>query len=58
MIGLEQAGQIREAAFVFLAIPWPNIEVDPETYVVTVDGAPCTCDPAERVPLARRYVLK
>jgi urease subunit alpha len=36
----------------------PLIEVDPETYRVTADGEPCTCEPAERVPLGRRYVLK
>jgi len=36
----------------------PDIQVDPETYSVTVDGELCTCEPAERVPLARRYVLK
>jgi urease subunit alpha len=36
----------------------PSIEVDPETYRVTVDGEVCTCDPVERVPLGRLYVLK
>lgn len=36
----------------------PAIEVDPETYRVAVDGEPCTCDPVERVPLGRLYVLK
>jgi urease subunit alpha len=36
----------------------PAIEVDPETYRVTADGEPCTCEPASHVPLGRRYVLK
>jgi urease subunit alpha len=36
----------------------PAIDVDPETYRVTVDGEHCTCDPVDRVPLGRRYVLK
>jgi urease subunit alpha len=36
----------------------PSVEVDPETYRVTVDGELCTCDPVERVPLGRLYVLK
>jgi urease subunit alpha len=36
----------------------PEIQVDPETYRVTVDGEPCTSEPAERVPLGRRYILK
>ncbi|MEA2402190.1 MAG: urease subunit alpha [Thermoleophilaceae bacterium] len=36
----------------------PVIEVDPETYRVTADGELCTCEPVDRVPLGRRYVLK
>jgi urease subunit alpha len=36
----------------------PAIDVDPETYRVSVDGELCTCDPVERVPLGRLYVLK
>jgi len=36
----------------------PAIDVDPETYRVTVDGELCTCDPVDRVPLGRLYVLK
>jgi urease subunit alpha len=36
----------------------PAIEVDPETYRVTVDGELCTCAPVDRVPLGRLYVLK
>jgi urease subunit alpha len=36
----------------------PAIEVDPETYRVTADGELCSCDPVDRVPLGRLYVLK
>jgi urease subunit alpha len=35
----------------------PNIEVDPETYRVTVDGQHLTCEPATKLPLAQLYNL-
>jgi urease subunit alpha len=35
----------------------PNIEVDPETYEVRVDGELLSCAPAETLPLAQRYFL-
>lgn len=35
----------------------PNLEVDPETYEVRVDGKLITCGPAEVLPLAQRYFL-
>ena len=35
----------------------PRIEVDPETYVVTVDGDRVTSEPAVELPLAQRYNL-
>lgn len=35
----------------------PNIEVDPETYEVRVDGALITCESASVLPLAQRYFL-
>ncbi len=35
----------------------PNIEVDPETYRVTVDGVHLTCEPAQTLPLAQLYNL-
>jgi urease subunit alpha len=35
----------------------PNIEVDPETYEVRVDGELLTCEPARELPLAQRYFL-
>ncbi|MEM7217229.1 MAG: urease subunit alpha [Pseudomonadota bacterium] len=35
----------------------PDIEVDPETYEVRVNGARITCEPASELPLAQRYFL-
>ena len=35
----------------------PNIEVNPETYEVRVDGELLTCEPAEVLPMAQRYFL-
>ncbi|GAB3942983.1 urease subunit alpha [Corynebacterium tapiri] len=35
----------------------PHIEVDPETYEVTVNGKPITAEPCETVPLGQRYHL-
>ncbi|VEH05355.1 urease subunit alpha [Corynebacterium kutscheri] len=35
----------------------PNIEVDPETYTLTVDGEPITSEPATELPMAQRYFL-
>ncbi|MCC6234473.1 MAG: urease subunit alpha [Verrucomicrobiales bacterium] len=35
----------------------PKITVDPETYAVTADGIPLTCEPVARLPLAQRYSL-
>jgi urease subunit alpha len=35
----------------------PNIEVDPETFVVRVDGEPVEPSPATVLPLAQRYSL-
>jgi urease subunit alpha len=35
----------------------PDVEVDPETYVVTVDGQAIGSEPAEELPLAQRYFL-
>ena len=36
----------------------PEIKVDPQTFDVTVDGEPATCDPAKVLPLAQRYMLR
>ena len=35
----------------------PQIEVDPETYVVRADGEVLTCESARELPLAQRYFL-
>lgn len=35
----------------------PDIDVDPETFQVTVNGAVITCEPAVVLPLAQRYSL-
>ncbi|WP_426490337.1 urease subunit alpha [Hymenobacter sp. 102] len=35
----------------------PNIEVDPETYRVTVDGVHLTCEPVDTLPLTQLYNL-
>ena len=35
----------------------PHIEVDPETYELTVDGKKITSEPAEVLPMAQRYFL-
>ncbi len=35
----------------------PQIEVDPQTYEVKVDGKLVTCEPAEVLPMAQRYFL-
>jgi len=35
----------------------PQIEVDPETYVVKADGKILTCDPMAVLPMAQRYFL-
>ena len=36
----------------------PEVTVDPETFEVRVDGELATCDPAEELPLAQRYMLR
>lgn len=35
----------------------PNIEVNPETYEVTVDGVLAICEPLHEVPMAQRFFL-
>lgn len=35
----------------------PDIQVDPETYSVTVDGEDITCEPSNELPMAQRYFL-
>jgi urease subunit alpha len=35
----------------------PDIQVDPETYLVTANGVPLVCEPASILPMAQRYFL-
>ncbi|SFJ68185.1 urease subunit alpha [Bosea sp. OK403] len=35
----------------------PDIQIDPETYAVVVDGELLVCEPAKELPLAQRYFL-
>ncbi|WP_313813462.1 urease subunit alpha [Glutamicibacter sp.] len=35
----------------------PEIQVDPQTYQVIVDGEVATCEPSEELPMAQRYFL-
>jgi urease subunit alpha len=35
----------------------PDIQVDPETFEVRVDGQIATCEPAETLPMTQRYFL-
>jgi len=34
-----------------------DIEIDPETFAVRIDGEHVTCEPSDEVPLAQRYLL-
>ena len=36
----------------------PNITVNPQTFDVMIDGRVITCEPAQVVPLAQRYMLR
>jgi urease subunit alpha len=36
----------------------PEIEVDPDTFQVRIDGKLATCEPVERVPLGRLYIFR
>ena len=36
----------------------PEVSVDPETFEVRVDGELATCEPADELPLAQRYMLR
>ena len=48
--GISKASMVHNSAT-------PNIEVDPETYRVTADGALLVCEPAKELPMAQRYFL-
>ncbi|MES3516147.1 MAG: urease subunit alpha [Natronomonas sp.] len=34
-----------------------DIDIDPQTFEVSIDGEPVTCEPAEEIALAQRYML-
>ena len=34
-----------------------TIKIDPQSFVVTIDGEEITCEPVERISLAQRYYL-
>jgi urease subunit alpha len=36
----------------------PDVQVDPQTFAATADGVPLVVEPADNVPLARRYFLR
>jgi urease subunit alpha len=48
---LRKADMIRNTAT-------PRVEVDPQTFEVRADGKLLWCEPAARVPLGRRYMLR
>ncbi|MFC0241823.1 urease subunit alpha [Rhodopseudomonas telluris] len=48
---LRKTDMIRNAAM-------PHVDVDPQTFEVRADGKLLMCEPATRVPLARRFMLR
>lgn len=57
MVAVENTrGGISKASMV-LNDATPQVEVDPETYVVRADGELLTCEPATVLPMAQRYFL-
>jgi urease subunit alpha len=48
--GISKASMIHNSAT-------PNLEIDPETYIVKADGEILTCEPAKELPMAQRYFL-
>jgi urease subunit alpha len=48
--GISKASMIHNSAT-------PNLEIDPETYIVKADGEILACEPAKELPMAQRYFL-
>ncbi len=48
---LRKSDMVRNAAL-------PRIEVDPRTFECRADGKPLHAEPATRVPLSRKYLLR
>jgi len=56
IVAVSQIRQLRKSDLK-LNTAIPNIEVDPQTYEVTIDGELMTCEPAVSLPMAQRYFL-
>jgi urease subunit alpha len=56
LIPVENTRNIGKTSMIHNAL-LPNIEVDPETYEVRVDGDIITCEPAAILPMAQRYFM-
>ena len=57
MVPIRNVRQLRKTDMVRNAA-MPAVEVDPQTFEVRADGKLLMCEPATRVPLARRYMLR
>ncbi len=56
LVAIHSTRTVKKADMVHNAYQ-PNIEVDPETYLVHADGVLLTCEPAVVLPMAQRYFL-
>jgi urease subunit alpha len=56
LLAVENTRNISKASMV-LNDATPEIDVDPETYVVKADGEVLTCEPAKELPMAQRYFM-
>ncbi|MGE4071027.1 MAG: urease subunit alpha [Lysobacterales bacterium] len=56
LVAVRNCRQIGKAQMIHNAA-MPDIQVDPQTYVVVADGVPLWCEPAAVLPMAQRYFL-
>ncbi len=56
LVAVQGCRQIGKAQMIHNAA-MPDIQVDPQTYVVVADGVPLWCEPAAVLPMAQRYFL-
>jgi urease subunit alpha len=56
LVGVKNTRAIRKTDLIYNDA-LPEIEVDPETYIVKADGVELHCEPAKELPLAQRYFL-
>ena len=56
LVPVSQTRSVSKADLLFNAST-PDIEIDPETYMVKADGEILTCEPLRELPLAQRYFL-